>query len=309
MKYVKNMIAHQETMTSWQVVSKRLNTEKVAGFVFVSPFILGFLFFIFVPMFVSLYYSLCDYTIIKAPQFIGLKNYIKMFTADHRFWKAFWVTIKYAFISVPLRVAFALLVALLLKRTSKMIPFYRAMFYLPSILGSSVAVAVLWKRLFANYGLINQFLGTNIKWLGDTRTAIWVLIILSIWQFGSSMLIFLASLKQIPKSLYEAAEVDGVNKFKQFLHITFPLLTSTVFFNFIMQFINGLLVFSQGQIITAGKPLDSTLFYVLYMYEQSFSYNRAGYAVAMGWFMIVVIGFFTYLLFKSKKYWVYEGGF
>jgi multiple sugar transport system permease protein len=302
-------MADQKLMMRWQVVSKQLNTEKVAGFVFVSPFILGFLFFIFVPMFVSLYYSLCDYTIIKAPQFIGLKNYIRMFTADPRFWTAFWVTIKYAFVSVPLRVAFALLVALLLKRSSKMIPFYRAMFYLPSILGSSVAVAVLWKRLFANNGLVNQFFGTNIKWLGDTRTAIWVLIILSIWQFGSSMLIFLASLKQIPKSLYEAAEVDGVSKFRQFLSITFPLLTTTVFFNFIMQFINGLLVFSQGQIITAGKPLDSTLFYVLYMYEQSFSYNRAGYAVAMGWFMIVVIGFFTCLLFKSKKYWVYEGGY
>ena len=300
---------HQENMTHLQVISKKLNTEKVAGFIFVSPFVLGFLFFIVVPMFVSLYYSFCDYTIIKDPVFVGLKNYIKMFTADSRFWKALWVTLKYAFISVPLRVAFALLVALLLKRDSKMIPIYRAMFYLPSILGSSVAVAVLWKRLFANNGLVNQLFGLDLKWLGDTRTAIWVLILLSIWQFGSSMLIFLASLKQIPKTLYEAAEVDGVNKFKQFLHITFPLLTPTIFFNFIMQFINGLLVFSQGQIITAGKPLDSTLFYVLYMYEQSFSYNRAGYAVAMGWFMIIVIGFFTFLLFKSKKYWVYEGGF
>jgi multiple sugar transport system permease protein len=232
-----------------------------------------------------------------------------MFTTDSRFWKALCVTVKYAVVSVPLRVSFALLIALLLKRDSKVIPIYRAMFYLPSILGSSVAVAVLWKRLFANNGLINQLFGSNIKWLGDTRTAIWVLVLLSIWQFGSSMLIFLASLKQIPKSLYEAAEVDGVNKFKQFLHVTFPLLTPTIFFNFIMQFINGLLVFSQGQIITAGKPLDSTLFYVLYMYEQTFSFNRAGYAVAMGWFLIVVVGFFTFLLFKSKKYWVYEGGF
>lgn len=296
-------------MQPLQVISKKLNEERIAGFVFVSPFVLGFVFFILVPMLVSLYYSLCNYTIIKAPQFIGLKNYIKMFTSDSRFWKSLRVTVLYAVVSVPLRVSFALLVAMLLKRDSKMIPIYRAMFYLPSILGSSVAVAVLWKRLFANNGLINQIFGLNIKWLGDTRTAIWVLILLSIWQFGSSMLIFLASLKQIPKSLYEAADVDGVNKLRQFIHVTFPLLTPTIFFNFIMQFINGLLVFSQGQIITAGKPLDSTLFYVLYMYEQSFSYNRAGYAVAMGWFLILVIGFFTFLLFKSKKYWVYEGGY
>lgn len=159
--------------------------------------------------------------------------------------------------------------------------------------------------------MINSLLGligidTNFAWLSDTRTAIWTLIILAIWQFGSSMLIFLSALKQIPKELYEAADVDGANKFTKFFKVTLPLLTPTIFFNLVMQIINGFLAFTQSLIITQGKPMDTTLFYAVYMYQQSFNFNQAGYASAMAWVMLLLIAVITFILFKTKRFWVYE---
>ena len=285
-----------------------LCTEKVAGYIFTLPFILGFTFFIVVPMAMSLYYSFCNYNILSPPNFVGLKNYSKMFS-DETFYKALFVTLKFAFVSVPLKLLFALIVAILLLKTTKATPVYRAVYYLPSIIGSSVAVAILWKRMFGIDGLINKLLDIQIMWLGDTKTAIWVIILLSVWQFGSSMLIFLSAMKQIPMTLYEAARVDGSNKIRTFFKITLPLLTPTIFFNLVMQMIGGLLVFAQGQIITGGQPLNSTLFYVLYMYQQSFEYGKVGYAAAMGWVLLIVVALLTGVLFKTKKYWVYEGGY
>ena len=191
--------------------------------------------------------------------------------------------------------------------------FYRAAYYLPSIIGGSVAVAVLWKRMFAVDGTINSLLqmvgvDSHRAWLGDTKTAIWVLILLTVWQFGSSMLVFLASLKQIPVDLYEAARVDGSGKISTFFRITLPLLTPTIFFNLVMQMINGFLAFTQSLIITQGKPMDTTLFYAVYMYQQSFQFNNAGYGAAMAWVMLLIIGLFTLVLFKTKKFWVYDAG-
>ena len=277
------------------------------------PFIIGFIVFLVVPMGISFYYSLCDYDILSPPKFIGLDNYIKMFTSDEVFWKSFQSTLYFAFFSVPLRLIFALIVAMILVKPTKLTGFYRAAYYLPSILGGSVAVAVLWKRMFAPDGVINAVLGTfrietNFAWLGSTKTAIWTLILLAVWQFGSSMLIFLSALKQIPKELYEAAEVDGANKVTKFFQVTLPLLTPTIFFNLVMQMISGFLAFTQSLIITQGKPMDSTLFYAVYMYQQSFNYNRAGYASAMAWAMLLFIGLLTFVLFKTKKFWVYEQG-
>lgn len=285
-----------------------LEKETVSGYIFALPFIIGFIAFIVVPMAMSLYFSFCDYNILSPEKWIGLKNYAKLFQ-DPKFWNALKVTLKYAVFSVPLKLLFSLLVALLLLKTTRLSPIYRAAYYLPSIMGASVAVSVLWKQLFAGDGLVNQILGTDISWLGSTKTAIWVLILLSVWQFGSSMLIFLGALKQIPQELYEAAKVDGAGPFSRFFRITFPLLTSTIFFNLVMQSINGLLVFAQGQIITDGKPMDSTKFYVLYMYQQAFEFNKAGYASALGWVMVVLIALFTAFLFATKKFWVYEGGY
>ena len=288
---------------------KRLCSESVAGYIFSLPFILGFLLFILDPMLISMYYSLCDFNIVSEPRFVGLKNYITIFTDDPKFYKALSVTLFYTFVAVPLRVVFALLVALVLLKTTKMTPVYRAMYYLPSIIGPSVAVAILWKQMFSGDGVINQIFGLHHLWLGSTKTAIWVIILLSAWQFGSSMLVFLTSIKQIPATLFEAAKVDGAMGIRRFFSITLPLITPAIFLNFLLQFINGLLVFSQGQIITAGKPLDSTLFYVLYMYDQSFLYNSAGYAAALGWVLLGIIAIFTAVLFGTKKFWVYEGGY
>lgn len=293
---------------------QKMNTERATGYICTSPFIVGFLLFMIVPMCISLYYSFCDYNILSAPKWIGLDNYIKLFTNDPKFIKSIGVTFYFALISVPLRLIFALAVAMLLVKPSKMAAFYRAVYYLPSIIGGSVAVAILWKRLFAVDGVINKFLSVfgfpvDFSWLGNTKTAIWTLIILAVWQFGSSMLIFLAALKQIPASLYEAAEVDGASKAKKFWKITLPLLTPTIFFNLVMQMINGFLAFTQCYIITQGKPMDSTLFYTVYTYQQSFEFYHTGYGSAMAWIMLAIVGLITLVIFATKKFWVYEGGF
>lgn len=288
-----------------------LEKEKVAGVVCSAPFIFGFLMFLVVPLGLSLYYTFTDYNIIGEPRFIGWENYVRMFTKDPLFWKSLGVTFFFALISTPLRLIFALLVALLLLRNSKISGFYRAAFYLPSILGGSVAVAILWKQMFAADGVVNKALGlfgihTKFAWLGNESSAIWTLIILAVWQFGSSMLIFLASLKQIPSELYEAASVDGANKWSQFWKITLPLLTPTIFFNLVMQSINGFLAFTQCYIITQGKPRNSTLFFMVYMYDESFTRYHAGYGAALAWVMLVLIGIYTGILFLTKRFWVYD---
>ena len=295
-----------------KMLKKAMNNERTAGIIFTMPFTIGFLLFMIVPMGISLYYSFCSYDILSPPVFTGLQNFKTMF-ADETFYKSIKVTFFFAFVSVPLRLLFALIVAMLLLKSTKMTGFYRAAYYLPSIIGGSVAVAILWKRMFATDGVINKLLqavGINctMSWLGNTNTAIWVLIILAVWQFGSSMLIFLSSLTQIPQSLYEAANVDGANGISKFFRITLPLLTPTIFFNLVMQMINGFLAFTQSYIITQGKPMNSTLFYTVYMYQQSFEFYNTGYGAALAWVMLAMIGMITLFLFATKKFWVYEGG-
>ena len=295
-----------------KTIRRLFNREDTAGIMFTLPFTLGFLFFMLVPMAISLYYSFCDYDILSAPNFTGFQNFIDMIE-DPTFWQTIKVTFFFAFVSVPLKLVFALLVAMLLLKNTKMSGFYRAVYYLPSIIGGSVAVAILWKRMFAIDGVINNLLAgigieSSISWLGNTKTAIWVLILLAVWQFGSSMLIFMSSLKQIPVSLYEAAMVDGAGRAYRFFKITLPLLTPTIFFNLVMQMINGFLAFTQCYIITQGKPMNSTLLYTVYMYQQSFEFYNTGYGAALAWVMLLLIGLITLFLFATKKFWVYEGG-
>ena len=294
----------------WFKIKTELNKNSTAGVVFALPFVIGFLMFMVVPMGMSLYYSFCEFEILGAPKFIGLGNYLKMFTEDETFYKSISVTFFYALVSVPLRLIFALMVAMILQRTTKATGFYRAAYYLPSIIGGSVAISILWKRLFAEDGTFNrilQIIGVNshFSWLGNKHTAIWVLIILAIWQFGSSMLIFLSGLKQVPVSLYEAATVDGASGITKFFKITLPMLTPTIFFNLINQLISGFMAFTQSYIITEGKPKNSTLFYAVYMYQNAFTNEKLGYSCAMAWFMVAFIGLLTFILFKSQKYWVY----
>ncbi|MCL2703344.1 MAG: sugar ABC transporter permease [Defluviitaleaceae bacterium] len=288
--------------------------DNVAAVICALPFIIGFIVFLVVPMLISLYYSFTDFTLLNNPSFVGLRNYTRMLD-DARLWRSFKATFYFAFTSVPLRLIFALAVAMLLLKASRMVGIYRAMYYLPSLLGGSVAVSILWRRMFFVDGTINSLLGLvglnrNFNWLGNTSTAIWTLILLAVWQFGSSMLIFLASLKQIPETLYEAASIDGSSKSRTFFRITLPLLTPTIFFNLVMQMINGFLTFTPAFIITrTGAPADTTLVYTLYMYRMNFEFSSAGYAAAMAWVMLAIIAFFTFILFITKRFWVYEGGY
>ncbi len=292
-------------------IAALLNREQVAGYIFILPFIIGLLAFTIVPIIISFGLSFTRYDILSSPVFTGVDNYLRMFTQDPTFWKSFRVTLFYVVISVPLKLIMALAVAMLFYRGTRLISFYRSVYYLPSILGSSVAIAVLWKRLFAVDGIINNLLAvlgieSEIGWLSRPDTAIWTLIVLSVWQFGSSMLVFLGGLKQIPASLYEAATVDGSSKPRQFFSITLPMLTPVIFFNLVQQTINGFTAFTQSYIITNGKPLDSTLFYSVYMYRRSFEYSEMGYGAAMAWFMLFVVALLTALIFKSSNKWVYR---
>lgn len=291
-----------------------MDRENVAGYVFSLPFIIGFLMFMVIPMALSLYYSFCKYDVQTPPVFVGLDNYVRIFTKDDIFWKAMGVTCYYALIGTPLKVIFALIIALILNHESKAVGFYRATYYLPSIIGGSVAVAILWRRMFEPNGTINSLLGGILPFLKGYNwfsegPAIWVLITLTVWQFGSSMLIFLSALKQVPKELYEAAHVDGANGWQNFWKVTLPLLTPTVFFNLVQQTINSFLAFTQCKLITDGKPRNSTLFYTVYQYNKAFpsqGKSQMGYSSALAWIMLVLITCVTALLFWSRNKWVYE---
>ena len=303
-----NPIKKRSRSESW------LNEESIAGYVFSLPFILGFLMFMLIPMALSLFYSFCKYDIQTPPEIIGLNNYIKIFTNDKVFTKALTVTCYYAFIGTPLKVIFALIVALILNHETRAVGIYRAVYYLPSIIGGSVAVAILWRRLFESTGTINAIFSNvfpslaGYNWFSE-GPAIWVLIILTVWQFGSSMLIFLSALKQIPRELYEASWVDGANGIQQFTNVTLPMLTPTIFFNLVQQTINSFLAFTQCKLITNGQPRNSTLFYTVYQYNKAFpaqGKSQMGYASALAWIMLIIVSVVTMLLFKSRSKWVFD---
>ncbi len=288
-----------------------LTYKNFTGYAFISPWLLGFFAFTIIPILTSIYYSFSDYDILKAPVFNGLENF-RILLHDGLFWKSLRVTFTYAFFSVPLRLTFALFIAMLLNRKARLLRFHQTVYYLPSILGGSIAVAVMWRRLFMSDGAVNAVLGligihSEISWIGKAETAIWTLILLAVWQFGSSMLIFLAGLKQIPYTYYEAAETDGANAWQKFFRITLPYLTPVVFFNLVMQLIHGFTVFTQAFVISGGTgdPMNNTLVYALYLYQRAFKYYQMGYGSAMAWVLVLIIGLFTALLFKSSANWVY----
>lgn len=292
---------------------KLIHSNQVSGLIFISPWLIGFFGFIIVPMMISLYMSFTDYNLITSPEWIGTKNLVRMITQDELFKKSLGVTFKYVFLSVPARLAFALAVALILSQRRVGITFYRIIYYLPSILGGSVAIAIVWRMLFGSRGPISAMMkllgGSAYSMIGDPNAAMWTLIILSVWQFGSSMLIFLAGIKNIPAHYYEAAVVDGAGSVRKFFHITLPLLSPVILFNLIMQTIAGFKMFTQAYVVTEGGPTNNTLVYALYLFKRAFTYNEMGYASAMAWFLLVIIALITTVFFITSRKWVfYEGG-
>lgn len=285
--------------------------DNFAGYVFISPWLIGFFIFTLGPIIASMYFSFTEYDLLSAPRWAGLSNYVKMFTADERYWNAVRATIYYVFTSVPLRLIFALAIAMLFNVNRKGVGLYRTIYYIPSVMGGSVAIAIMWKQIFSAKGALNSILGligieSTKSWVSSPDTAIWTLILLAVWQFGSPMLIFLAGLKQIPQTCYEAADIDGANFWKKFSKITLPLLSPVLFFNLVMQTISGFMVFTQGVIITdGGRPLDTTLFYAVYLYQKAFTTFQMGYGSAMAWVMLIVIALLTALIFKSSSAWVF----
>ncbi|MDR3336613.1 MAG: sugar ABC transporter permease [Treponema sp.] len=291
--------------------ARRRFYENIAGYLFIGPWLIAFLAFSVIPILSSLYFSFTDYDILGSPVFSGLANFRRMLN-DAIFWKSLRVTFHYAFVSVPARLVFAFIVAELFRRASRLIRLYQAAYYLPSIVGGSIAVAVMWRRMFLSDGVFNTLLrgigiNSTISWIARTDTAIWILIILAVWQFGSSMLIFLAGLRQIPRTYYEAADIDGAGPITQFFQITLPQMTPIIFFNLIMQLINGFTVFTQAFIISGGKgdPQQSTLVYALYLYLRAFTYYEMGYSSAMAWVLVLIIAVFTGIIFKTSDRWVY----
>lgn len=287
--------------------------QKNEGFLYLLPWMIGIIVFTAFPFVASFVLSFTNYNLINTPKFIGIDNYTRMFS-DPDFWSYLWVTLKYVVLTVPLKLAFALFIAYILNFKLKGVNFFRTAYYLPSILGGSVAIAVLWRFLFADTGLINIFIGffgvDPISWLGNPKYALFTVSLLRVWQFGSAMVIFLAALKNIPESLYEAAKIDGASKVSTFFKITLPMITPVVFFNFVMQLIQAFQEFNAPYIITGGGPLKATYLLPLYIYENSFRYFRMGYGSALSWFLFLIIMVFTLVTFKSEKYWVYysDGG-
>lgn len=304
-------LRHKEKMVA-KKAQYNFRKNNLVGYLFISPWLIGFILFSLIPIGASLGLAFTDYRLLRQDEtaFIGLDNFERMFYEDPRYWKAVKATVRYVALSVPLRLMFALAVAMLLNTKRRGVFFYRAAFYTPSIVGGSVAVAILWREIFGTDGLINTLLGTDIRWFGDPKYALWTLITLAVWQFGSPMLIFLAGLRQIPQELYEAASIDGAGGLQKFRKITLPMLTPIIFFNLVMQTIQGFQQFTQAFIVTGGtgRPLDRTLLYPLYVYNRAFGNNQMGYGAAMSWVLLGVIAFFTAVLFISSRYWVFYQG-
>lgn len=283
------------------------------GLVYILPWLIGMVFLTLYPFINALVISFTDYNLVREPNFIGLANYTKLFH-DEDFLGTLTATLKYTVITVPLQLAFALFIAYILNFKLKGINFFRTAYYIPSLLGGNVAVAVLWRFLFQQDGLINRIIGVvgiqPVAWLSSPGGAMSVIIILKVWQFGSAMLIFLAALKEVPQDLYEAASVDGSTKLHSFIHITMPLITPTIFFNLVMQLVNAFQEFNGPYLVTGKGPLNATYLTSMYIYDNAFKYFNMGYASAASWILFLIIVAVTLILFATQDKWVYysDGG-
>jgi len=284
--------------------------EAVKGYLFALPWFIGFFVFTLYPVMAAIYYSFCSYNIVSSPQWINIANYKTLINEDSLFWESLFNTVFYTFFSVPLGISIALILAVLLNHKLRGMSWFRTIFYLPTIV-PVVASCILWLWILnPQFGLLNVFLAklgiTGPGWLADENWSKPSLILMSTWAVGGSMIIFLAGLQDIPRRLYEAAELDGANWWRKFISITVPMLTPTIFFNLVMGIIGSFQVFTQAFIMTDGGPVDSTLFYVLYLYRNAFVYFKMGYASAMALILFIIILFFTLVIIFTSSKWVYE---
>jgi multiple sugar transport system permease protein len=279
-----------------------------------TPWLIGFAAITAVPMLYSLYLSFTNWDLISnAGQYVGFRNYVRMFTIDPTFWHSVRVTVTYAVVATPLKLALALGVALLLVRARRGAGTARALFYLPSLLGSSVALALVWQSLFSRAGVVNEFLawfGIHGKaWVNDPSYVLWTVVLLGAWQFGAPMVIFIAGLKQIPAELYEAASVDGAGAWRKFVSVTLPGLSPVIFFNLVLETIHSFQIFTSAYIIGGGQggPVDATLVYTLNLYLEGFGQSHIGYASALAWVFLFTIGALTVVIFSTGRFWVHYG--
>ena len=290
---------------------RRAWQRNLTGYLFIAPWLFGFLAFTCIPITASAALAFTNFNVLSSNlSWVGLENFSTMLQ-DQRYWRAVRATFLFAFAAVPLKLVFALGLAMLLNNYRRGVSAYRAAYYAPSIVGASVAVAVVWREMFGKQGPINVLLASaglpTTAWLGSPATAPWTVILLAVWEFGSPMLIFLAGLRQIPAEFYEAAAIDGAGRLRRFLSITLPLLTPLVFFNLVLQMIFGFTIFTSAFIVSGGTgaPLDSVLLYSLYLYQKGFKDFQMGYAASMAWVLLLVVAAFTALIFRSSSHWVY----
>lgn len=292
--------------------------EAIWGYIFISPWLIGFVIFTLGPMIASLVLSLTQYNITTAPVFVGLQNYIKLFTDDPKFWHSLSVTVRFALIAIPLNLTFGFVLAFLLNQNVPGLAFWRTVYYLPSVI-AGVAVAILWLLIFnPRFGILNWLLSLagidGPGWLSSPDWAIPALIIMSLWSVGGGMIIYLSGLQSIPTTLYEAAELDGANSFQRLFYITIPLMSPVIFYNLVIGIIGTFQYFTEVYVITAtsdtglGGPAEATLFYNVYLYSNAFRYLHMGYASALAWVLFVIVLVLTLLVFRSSALWVYYEG-
>jgi multiple sugar transport system permease protein len=286
--------------------------ENRAAYLFLTPWFIGLIGVTITPIVTSLYLSFTDYNVLDPPRWVGVANYQKLL-GDRRYMNTIWTTISYVGWSVPLILVLSLSIAVTLNRGLAGLAIYRSLFYVPSLIGGSVGIGLLWLQFFGDRGVYNKFLALfgipGKSWVSTPSTALWTVIGLHVWTFGASMVIFLAALRQIPESYYEAASIDRANAWQKFRRITLPLLTPVILFNTVLLTIGSFQSFTQAFVVShgTGGPIDRTLLYTLYLYQRAFVLQQMGYASAMAWVLLVVIAVVTALIFFSSRYWVFYG--
>ncbi|MBD3922279.1 sugar ABC transporter permease [Paenibacillus sp. PR3] len=310
-------VVNKRTDAKLRLTKKKLkgSNDNLAGYIFISPWLIGFLLLTVWPIIQSFYLSFTEYSLLEAPTWTGMDNYKNIFTNDTDFTTSLKVTFIFVLFSVPLKLFFSLMVAIMLNKNVKGMNLYRTAIYFPSLIGGSIAVSALWRNMFNLNGYFNHVLAwfgiEGVGWITNPHTSLGTLILLNTWQFGSTMVIFLAGLKQIPNELYESASVDGATGIRKFFHITLPMLSPVMFFNLVLGIIGSFQMFTSAFIITQGGPINSTYMYALFLYDKAFKHYQMGYASALAWILLVIVALMTVINFMVSRYWVFyetDGG-